>query len=88
MYLEIMTLGSGENSLAESRVFVGPFDSEGARDLFREHWERQLNSPNHNQHQVKFLSCEKLPDDWGAVVPRDFRGFTRIPFDPQEPQSD
>lgn len=79
MYLEIMTVGSAvEGCMSESRIFVGPFGSEDAREIFRKHWERQLDSNEHNPNQVKFLSCEQLPDGWGAILPRDFQGFFRI----------
>ena len=87
MYLEIVTIARvvneemGQFSL-EIKVFVGPFKSSEQRDLFREHWERQLNSDDHNPNQVKFLSQDELPDGWcAAMTPSQFSGFKRIVWD-------
>jgi hypothetical protein len=79
MYLEILTVANlGGGTTSEVRVFVGPFENEDARLKFREHWEGQLNSNEHNPNQVKFLSQDCLPkSDWSPVPPDEFRGFLR-----------
>jgi len=88
MYLEIVTVAHDVDEVfglfsSEIKVFVGPFKSLAQRDLFREHWERQLNSSGrHNANQVKFLSQDCLPEGWGvAMAPGQFRGFKRIVWD-------
>ena len=87
MYLEIVTVAHDVDEVfgpfnSEIKIFVGPFKSQEHRDLFREHWERQLNSGNHNSNQVKFLSQDELPEGWeAAMTPGQFRGFKRIVWD-------
>lgn len=92
MFLEITTCGYGGDEegtyQASATMFVGPFKSDEQRALFREHWDRQLNSGDHNPNQVKFLSCDALPKEWSAVLPKDFRGFQRIPLDDVEELDD
>lgn len=83
MYLEVTTCGYGSdkdlgNYQAGATVFVGPFESEETRTLFREHWERQLKSPDHNANQVKFISLDKLPEGYMAILSKDFAGFQRV----------
>jgi hypothetical protein len=87
MYLEVLTIGHDVDEVfgpfnSQLKVFVGPFTSQEQRELFREHWERQLNSDKHNANQVKFLSQDELPEGWGpAMTPGQFRGFKRIVWD-------
>lgn len=82
MYLEIVTVAyDADEALgqfsSQGRFFVGPFKSQEHRELFREHWERRLNSPDHNSNQVKFISCDELPQGWRATPPSQFGGFQR-----------
>ncbi len=85
MYLEVSTCGYGSDNLGTyqmgATMFIGPFKSEANRAIFREHWERQLNSPDHNPNQVKFISHDVLPEGRGAILPRYFHGFQRIQLD-------
>ena len=87
MYLEIVTVAHDVDETfgpftSQIRVFVGPFDSGEHRELFREHWDRQLNSLSHNPNQIKFLSQNELPEGWGAAMaPEQFRGFQRAVWD-------
>lgn len=81
MYVEILCVGPGldpESSGSESRIYVGPFDSEEERDSFTNLWTRRLQESSiHNVNQVKFLSCFP-PENWSAIAPKDFQGFGRI----------
>lgn len=86
MYLEIVTVAHDADEAfgqftAQTRVFVGPFDSNEQRYVFREHWKSQLKLSGHNPNQVKFLSQDELPEGWSAMAPGLFRGFARIVWD-------
>ncbi len=77
LFLGIDKVGPGRGEVFRSftgreKMLIGPFDSEGAREIFCQYWERQLNSDD-NPNQFQFFFKQTLPEGWGAVHPHIFK---------------